>query len=118
MRWKANNLNKPKVFDSKDLSEDTQKIRLDKIQEKLKEEKDYQEEFRAYEEYKILEKRKRKKILISITIILLLLIVLVSFLSVKKFSEITMLEYKAQEYMEKEEYNKAAQIYKKLYEEK
>lgn len=61
MRWNDNNLDKPKVFDSKDLSEDTQKIMLDKIQERLKEEEDYTEEFKAYEEYKISEKKKKKK---------------------------------------------------------
>lgn len=59
MRWNDNNLDKPKVFDSKDLSEDTQKIMLDKIQERLKEEEDYTEEFKAYEEYKISEKKKK-----------------------------------------------------------
>ena len=117
MRWNDKDLDKPKVFDSKDLSEDTQKIRLDKIQERLREEEDYTEEFKAYEEYKISEKRKRKKILIAITIIVLLLISSVSFFTVRKMSRITTMENKAQEYIKKEEYDKAAEIYKELYEE-
>lgn len=117
MRWNDNNLDKPKVFDSKDLSEDTQKIMLDKIQERLKEEEDYTEEFKAYEEYKISEKKKRKKILIIVTVIILVLISAVSFFTVRKMSRITNMEYEAQEYIKKEEYDKAAEIYKKLYEE-
>ncbi len=116
MRWNDNDLDKPKVFDSKDLSEDTQKIRLDKIQERLKEEEDYTEEFKAYEEYKISEKKKRKKILVIITVLVLLIILLVSLFIVKKMSKISTMENEAQEYIKREEYDKAAEIYKNLYE--
>lgn len=117
MKWNDNNLDKPKVFDSKDLSEDTQKIRLDKIQEQLKQEEDYTEEYRAYEEYKEKEKKRRKKILISLSAIVIVLICSISFFTVRKMSRITLMENEAQECIRKEQYDKAAQIYKTLYEE-
>ena len=117
MRWNDNDLDKPKVFDSKDLSEDTQKIRLDKIQEKLKEEEDYTEEYRAYEEYIISEKKRRKKVFTVLAIGVLAVISVFSFFTVRKMSRITNMENEAQEYIKKEQYDKAAEIYKELYDE-
>ncbi|MEG0249525.1 MAG: SH3 domain-containing protein [Peptostreptococcus sp.] len=116
MKWNDNDFDKPKVFDSKDLSQDTQEIKLDKLRESIEDE-DYTDEFKAYEKYVKKEKRKRKKIFIILTIVMVILIAAVSFVAVRYLSRISNLESDAQKYLEQGQYEQAADIYKMLYDE-
>lgn len=116
MRWNDNGIDKPKVFDSRDLSEDTQKIRLDKIQERLKEE-DYNEEFREYEK-KLAEHRGRLKIIfISIGAAVISMLIFISISSMLRISKVNNLKSDAEEYLKENNFTKAADTYKELYEE-
>ena len=116
MKWNDNDFDKPKVFDSKDLSQDTQEIKLDKLRESMEDE-EYTDEFKAYEKYVKREKKKRKKIFIILSIVMAILIAGVSFVAVKYLSRISNLESDAQEYLEQGQYEQAADIYKMLYDE-
>lgn len=116
MKWNDNDFDKPKVFDSKDLSQDTQEIKLDKLRESMEDE-EYTDEFKAYEKYVKREKKKRKKIFIILSIVMAILIAGVSFVAVKYLSRISNLESDAQEYLEQGQYEQAADIYKTLYDE-
>lgn len=116
MKWNDNDFDKPKVFDSKDLSQDTQEINLDELRQSIEDE-DYTDEFKAYEKYIKKEKRKRKKIFIILIIVMAVLITIVSFIAVRYLSRISNLESDAQRFLEQGQYEQAADTYKLLYDE-
>ena len=120
MRWHDKEINNPKVFDSKDLSEDTQRIRTDVIRNKLEEEtqkEKYKEEYLAYKNFLRKQKKKRTKILIALFIVLVLIGTSTTFVMIKKYSHIGDLENEAERLINLKQYNKAGKVYKELYEE-
>lgn len=134
MRWKDRNINEPKLFDSKDLSQDTQEIKFNSEHRMLLEDpelaKKYLEEIENssnddsyneyYEEFENHKKRHRNRNkLIFITVILLIIAVLSvgGSIFMNHISKVAVLEKEAKMYMDKNEYKDAAEAYRKLYEE-
>lgn len=117
MIWKNKNINKHRVIDSKDLSQNTQEIKLDKEAIKLFEESMYNEEFKEYEKHKKIAKRKTKKIFIIIVALLIMFLSVFSFIFARYLSKISHMEEEANKYISKENYRGAIEIYRKLYDE-
>lgn len=120
MRWHDKEFDNYKVFDSKELSEDTQIMRIDLVRSKLEEEsqkEEYREQYLAYKTILKRQKKKRIRIITAAFIILIILGISITAVILKKYSHIGDLEIEAEHMIEQKNYKKAGEIYKRLYEE-
>lgn len=120
MRWHDKEFDNHKVFDSKELSEDTQRIRTDLVRSTLEEEsqkEEYREQYLAYKTLLKRQKKKRIRIIIGVFVILIILGISITAVILKKYSHIGDLEIEAEHMIEQKNYKKAGEIYKRLYEE-
>lgn len=120
MRWHNREINNQKFFDSKDLSEDTQRIRTDLIREKLAEEAqrdEYREEYLAYQEQLKKQKKHRVKLLMIAFFVLCIIGLLMWVFLFRKYTHISEMERDVAKLISEKQYEKAGSLYKKLYEE-
>lgn len=115
MIWKNKNINKHRVIDSKDLSQNTQEIKLDSEAIRRYKEQDTRRDLDEFEEHRKVVKRSKNKILALIIFLVLVLLVIFGLIFMRYSARISHLESDANKYLTNENYRGAMELYKILY---
>ncbi|SFE75250.1 hypothetical protein [Peptostreptococcus sp. D1] len=115
MIWKNKDINRHRVIDSKDLSQNTQEIKLDSEVIRKYQEQATKRELDEFEEHRKVVKRRKNKILALIIFLVLILLVIFGLIFMRYSTRISHLEADADRHLANENYRGAMDLYKILY---